>query len=266
MSLAREQAVLEARSVSVAFGGAAVLRDISTVVPKGRIVALIGPNGSGKSTLLRALSRLIEPHWGAVLLDGTSISRLSSREVARQMALLPQGAEVPEGITVEELVSYGRYPHRGPLRRLRTQDHDAITWALASTGLEAYRRRLVDSLSGGERQRAWVAMALAQRTGLLLLDEPTTYLDLRHQLEILRLIRELNRDHGLTVVWVLHDLNQAMAFSDLVTIMASGQIVGHGAAQEVLTPDTVRRVFGIDAIILPHPNTGHPVLIPAEPA
>jgi ABC-type cobalamin/Fe3+-siderophores transport system ATPase subunit len=257
---------LAAHDLAVSLAGATVLRDVGIELPPHSITALVGANGSGKTTLLRTLSRIVKPAAGGVVLDGRDIHRLPTREVARRLALLPQGAESPSGVTVRALVELGRQPHIGRLGTLRRADRNAIGWALAATNLTAFADRTVDSLSGGERQRAWLALALAQRTPLLLLDEPTTYLDVRHQLQVLALVRRLNREHGLTVCWVLHDLNAAAAFSDRLVCLREGRVVAQGAPSELLTPALIGDVFGIEASVIADPRGGHPVCLPHAPS
>jgi len=198
---------LEADDLAVGYGARSVLDGLSLGIDRSTVTALIGPNGSGKSTLLRTLARLLVPTAGTVRLDGQELHRLPSREVARRLAVLPQAPSTPASLTVGELVEQGRFPHAGALRMLRRQDHAAVRRALADTGMEAFADRAIDELSGGERQRAWIALALAQDAPILLLDEPTTFLDIGHQLDLLELVRSLNRERGLTVVLVLHDLN-----------------------------------------------------------
>ena len=254
--------ILAAKSLSVAYGERLVIPDLSLQIAMGAITALVGPNGSGKSTLLKALARLIAPRNGSVYLDGRAIQRMPAREVARQLAILPQGPVSPEDLTVRELVEQGRYPHAGPLRMLREQDSEAITRALAETNMTELRHRRLDSLSGGERQRAWIALALAQETPILLLDEPTTFLDVGHQLEVLTLIRQLNRAQGKTIVLVLHDLNQAARFADRMIVLQAGRIVADGPPPAVLTPTLLNEVFQVQAYIINHPVDGLPVCLP----
>lgn len=255
---------IEAQNLSIAYGSRLIVPDLSITLHAGEITALLGPNGSGKSTVLRALARLLQPSQGVIYINGRNILQQSTRELARQLAMLPQSAETPGGITVRDLVAYGRYPHQSLLGGLSQKDWAAIDWALNITGLEPLAERVVDTLSGGERQRAWIAMALAQQTQILLLDEPTTFLDIRHQLEILSLVRNLNRTHGLTVGWVLHDLNQAAAYSDRLILLSQGQVVTSGTPQEVMTAHTIRRVFGVEMTVIPHPVTGSPTCLPFE--
>jgi len=255
---------IEAQHVSIAYGDRVIIPDLSIALNVGEITALLGPNGSGKSTVLRALARLLQPSRGLIYLNGRNIFQQSTRELARQLAMLPQSAETPGGITVRDLVGYGRYPHQTLLGGCSQRDRAAIQWALDITGLAPLAERIVDTLSGGERQRAWIAMALAQQTPILLLDEPTTFLDIRHQLEILSLVRDLNRNHGLTVGWVLHDLNQAAAYSDRLILLSQGQVVKMGAPADVMTAATIRQVFGVEMTVIPHPVTGSPTCLPFE--
>jgi iron complex transport system ATP-binding protein len=257
---------MEVSGLNVDLGGQSILRDVGFELRSGGVTALVGANGSGKTTLLKTLARITKPVAGSVLLDGAEIHSLSTREVARRLALLPQGAEAPAGVTVESLVELGRLPHIGRLGSLRRRDRESIEWALEVTDLLSFRERAVDSLSGGERQRAWLALSLAQRTSLLLLDEPTTYLDLRHQLEVLMLVRRLNQEHGLTVCWVLHDLNAAVTFSDHMACLCDGEIVAYGDPVTLLTPRLVSQVFGIDATLVSDPETGRPICVPRAPS
>jgi iron complex transport system ATP-binding protein len=255
-------ACLETRAVTAGYPGRAVLSGVSLAIPQGGITALVGPNGSGKSTLLKTIARLLRPDAGEVLIDGAEVHRLPSAEVARRMAILPQAPEAPGSLTVRELVEQGRFPHVGALRMLRRQDHGAIDRALALTDMTGFAHRAVDALSGGERQRAWIALALAQATPVLLLDEPTTFLDIGHQIEVLDLVRRLNRDQGITVVMVLHDLNQAARYADRMVVMNQGAPVADGAPVAVLTPALLAQVFNIRASLIADPETGAPVCLP----
>ncbi len=255
-------ATLSAKNLSIGYNDKPIISNLSIQLETGRITALVGPNGCGKSTLLKTLSRLLKPGEGAVYLDGQAIAKLPSAEVARRLAILPQGPTAPAGLTVGELVEQGRYPHAGPLRMLRRQDHEAIAEALALTGITEFANRPLDSLSGGERQRAWIALSLAQATPTLLLDEPTTFLDIGHQLEVMELVRKLNRERGMTIGLVLHDLNQAARYSDRMIALKAGQIVADGKPQAVLTEHLLGEVFGVKAHILSDPETGTPVCLP----
>ena len=261
---------LAACDLRAGYGPRAVLDGVSIEIPQGGITALVGPNGSGKSTLLKALARLLAPQGGAALLDGEAIRDLPTATVARRLAILPQAPSAPGTFTIRELVEQGRYPHVGALRMLRRQDHEAVREALALTGLEAFAHRPIDALSGGERQRAWIALALAQATPVLLLDEPTTYLDIAHQMEVLDLVAELQRTRGLTVIMVLHDLNQAARYADRMVVMQAGRIVADGPPDEVFEPGMLARVFRIQARMLVDPVTGGRICVPCglakEPA
>ncbi len=253
---------MQAERLHIGYGGVSIVEDLNMMLPDGRLTALVGANGSGKSTILKAMSRILKPTAGQVLLDGKSIERHSTRDVARQLAILPQQPVAPEGLTVEELVSFGRFPHQRGLGSLNAEDKRAIRRAIAVTGMESFADRPVDQLSGGQRQRAWIAMAIAQETELLFLDEPTTFLDMAHQLEVLQLLRRLNREEGRTIVMVVHDLNHASLYADHVVAIQSGRIVAHGAPADVITPSMLREVFGVDAEIVVDPRSGMPVCLP----
>jgi iron complex transport system ATP-binding protein len=253
---------LRAESLSLGYGERRVVRELSLTVPTGKVTVIVGPNACGKSTLLRGLARLLAPAGGAVLLDGKSIQRTASREVARKLGILPQGPVAPDGITVTDLVSRGRSPHQGWLRRWDAEDEEAVTAALTATGTLELAARSVDELSGGQRQRVWIAMALAQRTGILLLDEPTTYLDLSHQVEVLDLLTDLNRDEGATVVIVLHELNLAARYADHLVVMKDGAVVTAGLPGDVLTEEVATEVFGMRCRVTPDPVSGTPMVIP----
>lgn len=236
-----------------------VCNGIYVQIPKGKITSIIGPNGCGKSTLLKALSRMMPVQSGAVLLDGQAIATLPTVEVARKMAILPQSPQAPGGLTVEELVSYGRYPHQKGFGKLNEDDHRAIAWALEITHMAEFAQRGIDALSGGQRQRAWIAMALAQDTPLILLDEPTTYLDMAHQLEVLELLKELNTNAHKTIALVIHDLNLAARFSDWMIAMRKGEVLYRGTPKEIMTNQVLRDVFSLDAYIAQDPWTGRPI-------
>jgi iron complex transport system ATP-binding protein len=254
--------LLEADLLTLAYEHRTVIEALSLDFIPGTVTALIGPNGSGKSTLLKALARLLQPRSGAVYLDGQTLTRLPTREVARRLAILPQGAVAPEELSVVQLVEQGRYPHAGPLGMLREQDHRAIHEALALTNTAALRDRRLDSLSGGERQRVWLALALAQATPILLLDEPTTYLDIAHQLEVLSLVRRLKLEQGMTVILALHDLNQAARYADRLIALKAGRVVADGPPREVLTAALLAEVFEVEAPVIMHPVDGLPVCLP----
>ncbi|MDR0925928.1 MAG: ABC transporter ATP-binding protein [Hungatella sp.] len=256
------QSCITANKLSAGYNGISVFRDMDIDIPTGKITTLIGSNGSGKSTILKTMSRLIVPSGGAVYLEGQSIHSMPTRLVAQKLALLPQGAQTPTGITVSDLVEYGRFPHRTKLSGLTSKDQEIIQWALSSTSMTALADREMDQLSGGQRQRGWIAMALAQKTDLLFLDEPTTYLDISHQLEILQLLRKLNEEQGVTVVMVLHDLNHAIMFSDYLVAIKDGKTHSAGSPEDMITPQTLREVFDVEAAVICHPVLDVPVCLP----
>lgn len=239
-----------------------IARDLSIAIPDGQITALLGPNACGKSTLLRALARLLAPVGGSVYLDGQEIASLPTKQVAVKLGLLPQSPSAPEGITVEDLVARGRFPHQKLFQQWRTEDAEAVEEALTLTRTDELRHRPVDELSGGQRQRAWIAMALAQQTDLLLLDEPTTHLDLAHRIEVLDLLADLNETQGRTIVMVLHELNEACRYADQVVAMRDGQIRAVGEPTEVFTAELVQEVFGLECHVVPDPVTNTPLILP----
>ena len=255
---------LVAEHVELAYGEETIVSDLSLSVREGAVTTIIGPNGCGKSTLLRSLARLMKPRGGSVLLDGQLIHRLSARDVARRLGLLAQHATAPEGVTVEELARRGRFPHQGFLQSPSPRDDEAVERALALTGMSALRDRPIDSLSGGQRQRGWIAMAIAQETPFLLLDEPTTYLDVAHQLEIIELIRRLNQEEGRTIVMVLHDVNQAAAASDHLIAMRDGGILAEGTPADVLTPVRLAELYGTECDVVRDEVNGLPHAIPVS--
>jgi iron complex transport system ATP-binding protein len=256
-------AVLAARGVTLAYEDAVVATALDLDIVEGTVTAVIGPNGSGKSTLLRALARLLPVREGVVLLDGTDIRDRPTREVARRLGLLPQSPPLSVSITVEELVGRGRYPHRRWFEAWSKDDERAVEEALAMAHLVELRRRPVDRLSGGQRQRVWIAMALAQQSPVMLLDEPTTHLDMAHRLEVLDLLAALNRDLGRTVVMVMHELDEAARYADRLVAMRDGRIVASGPPAEVVTADMVEAVFGVRCRIVDDPFTGRPRCVPA---
>ncbi|AMY05551.1 ABC transporter ATP-binding protein [Staphylococcus condimenti] len=252
---------LNGQQVTIGYGEHVIVSDLDVEIPDGKVTSIIGPNGCGKSTLLKALSRLLSVKNGKILLDGKNIHTQSTKEIAKKIAILPQSPDVADGLTAGELVSYGRFPHQKGFGRLSTEDKEEIDWALKVTGTYDFKHRAINDLSGGQRQRVWIAMALAQKTDIIFLDEPTTYLDISHQLEILELVQELNREHGTTIVMVLHDINQAIRFSDHLIAMKGGDIVSSGETQEVLTKEILEKVFNIDAELSTDPRTGKPMLV-----
>ncbi len=253
---------LRTERLTLAYEDAPVIADLDLLVPSGRITALVGPNGCGKSTLLRGLARLLRPRGGAVYLDNASIFGMSTKELARRLGILPQGPVAPEGLAVRELVAQGRYPHQKWLQQWREEDERATKRALSITGMEELADRHVDALSGGQRQRAWIAMTLAQETEVLLLDEPTTFLDMGHQIEVLHLLERLNREEGRTIVMVLHDLNAASRHAHRIIAMSEGRVCMAGTPREVVTREMLREVFGVEARMVPDPETGAPLCIP----
>ncbi|GGA37623.1 iron-dicitrate ABC transporter ATP-binding protein [Kroppenstedtia guangzhouensis] len=252
---------LHTEGLHIGYGDHLIVQDLSVVIPDGNITTIIGANGCGKSTLLKAMTRIISPHSGAVLLDGVDIARENTKTIAQNLAILPQTPEGARGLTVVELVSYGRFPYQKGWGRWTRRDREVIDWALEVTGTTEFKHRPVDALSGGQRQRVWIAMALAQETDIIFLDEPTTYLDLAHQLEVLELLQKLNREQGRTIIMVLHDLNQAARFADYIIAMKQGQIVRAGSCEEVIVPDVLREVFQIDAVIDRDPRTDRPICL-----
>ena len=253
---------LETRGLRLAYDARVIVEDLNLSLQTGKITAIIGPNGCGKSTILRALARLLAPKSGAVLLDGKDIHALPSRALARQLAILPQGPVSPEGLTVEALAWFGRYPHQNFMQSRSSSDAEIIRAALAQTGMLELKDRGLETLSGGQRQRAWITMSLAQDTPFLLLDEPTTYLDVMHQLEVLRLLTTLNAETGKTIVMVLHDLNQAARFSHELIAVQDGRVVAQDTPERVLTLDLLRSVFGLEAHLIRDPHAGTPHVIP----
>ncbi|MFT3861501.1 ABC transporter ATP-binding protein [Micropruina sp.] len=253
---------LSARGISVGYAERLVIDGLDLTIEPGTITALIGPNACGKSTLLRALARLLAVRAGAVLLDGADLHALPTREVARRLGILPQSPIAPEAITVGDLVWRGRHPHQRFGQRRTSADEAAVVDALLATGTADLVERRVDSLSGGQRQRVWISMALAQGTPYLLLDEPTTFLDIAHQVEVMDLLLDLNAERGTTVVVVSHDLNQAARYADALVALRDGEIVAHGSPAEVLTPELVERAFGLRCVVRPHPATGRPHVYP----
>lgn len=252
---------LAARGVTVGYGGRAVIDGLDVTIPPGVITTIIGPNGCGKSTLLRTLSRLLRPISGAVVLDGEDIGRLRTRDVAKKLGLLPQAPVAPEGLTVADLVARGRHPHQSWLRQWSSDDAGVVERALAMTGVLELAARPVDSLSGGQRQRVWISMALAQGTDLLLLDEPTTYLDLAHAIDVLDLVDDLH-ESGRTVVMVLHDLNLATRYSDNLVVMRAGSILAQGHPRDVITAGLLHEAFGLQAVVIEDPTGGGPLVVP----
>ncbi|WP_033307825.1 ABC transporter ATP-binding protein [Streptomyces iakyrus] len=252
---------LAARDVTVGYGGRTVIDGLDVAIPPGVVTTIIGPNGCGKSTLLRTLSRLLKPTRGTVVLDGEDIGRLRTRDVAKKLGLLPQAPVAPEGLTVADLVARGRHPHQSWLRQWSSDDAEVVERALAMTGVADLADRPVDSLSGGQRQRVWISMTLAQGTDLLLLDEPTTYLDLAHAVDVLDLVDDLH-ESGCTVVMVLHDLNLAVRYSDHLVVMREGSILAQGHPHDVVTAELLDDAFGLRAQVIDDPVGDRPLIVP----
>ncbi|MGW9112092.1 ABC transporter ATP-binding protein [Microbacterium sp. NPDC055683] len=253
---------LAGSGLDLGYDGRPVATGLDIDIAPGAFTAIIGPNACGKSTLLRALSRVLAPTAGVVTLDGVPLAEIGARQVARRLALLPQTATAPDGITVSDLVSRGRYPHQSFFRQWSRDDERAVREAMDATGVADLADRHVAELSGGQRQRVWIATVLAQETPLLLLDEPTTYLDIAHQIDVLELCRRLNREHGVTIVAVLHELNHAARYADRLVVMREGAVLAEGAPSEVLTEEGVEEAFGLACRVVPDPVSGTPLVIP----
>jgi iron complex transport system ATP-binding protein len=253
---------LEIERLALGYGDRDVIKELDLVVPPGEVTAIVGPNACGKSTLLRSMTRLLAPRAGQVLLDGKAVHSMPAKQLARRLGLLPQSPIAPEGITVGDLVGRGRHPHQRALARWSRADDEAVTAALKATETIDLVDRAVDELSGGQRQRVWIAMALAQQTEILLLDEPTTFLDVSHQIEVLDLLTDLNRSKGTTIVMVLHDLNLAARYADHLIALVDGRVEFAGDPGDVLTEESVRAVFGLDSRVVTDPLSGKPLMLP----
>ncbi|RSM63348.1 ABC transporter [Amycolatopsis sp. WAC 01376] len=253
---------LHADALTLAYDGRTVAQDLGVVIPDRSFTVIVGPNACGKTTLLRALARMLKPRQGSVFLDGQVISSFPAKEVARRLGLLPQSSIAPDGITVADLVARGRYPHQRLLRQWSREDATVVADSMCATGVDDLAERLVDELSGGQRQRVWMAMALAQETDLLLLDEPTTYLDIAHQMDILDLCAQLHQEQGRTLVAVLHDLNHAARYATHMIAMRDGEVLATGAPEEVVTAANVEKIFELPCRVMPCPETGTPLVIP----
>ncbi len=252
---------INTKNLNISYGNLDIVKDLNLDIPKGKITTIIGSNGCGKSTILKTIARIIQPKSGDIYVNNKNIKEQNPKDLAKTMAVLPQSPQAPSGLTVEELISYGRFPHQKGFGKLKNDDKDIITWALKSTGIEEFRDRPIQALSGGQRQRAWIAMALAQQTDILILDEPTTYLDLAHQLEILQLLEDLNRKQGTTIVMVIHELNNAARFADHMIGVKKGKVVCQGTSHEVMTKENLKELFNIDAEIVQDPRNNKPVCI-----
>ncbi len=255
-------AALTTRRLTLAYDGKVVVDSLDLAIPTGQVTILVGPNGCGKSTLLKGLGRLLKPKHGTVYLGNNAINRLSSKAIAKCLALLPQAPTAPEGLTVRDLVAQGRYPHQGWFQQWSYEDEQQVNWALSITQMHGFAHCALENLSGGQRQRAWIAMTLAQDTNILLLDEPTTYLDLAHQIEVLDLLLDLNQQQKRTIVMVLHDLNLACRYADYVVVLKDGAVHSQGKAKEIMTTRMVQEVFSLDSRIILDPVAGTPLCIP----
>lgn len=253
---------LEAKGMALSYGGTYIFEDLNITIPEGKITVLIGSNGCGKSTLLRALSRLLKPTRGAITLDGKDLSSMPAKKVATQLSLLPQGPIAPEGLTVIQLVKQGRYPYQSWLQQWSKEDENSVQSAMRATGIESIAERPVDSLSGGQRQRAWIAMTLAQQTDIILLDEPTTYLDLTHQIEVLDLLHEMNELQNRTIVMVLHDINLACRYADHIAAVKDGAIFAQGTPSDIINTAMIDEVFKLKCDVINDPLYGTPMIIP----
>ncbi|MGW7524971.1 ABC transporter ATP-binding protein [Streptomyces sp. NPDC054783] len=254
---------LSAENVTLAYDQRVIAEQLSVKIPDNSFTVIVGPNACGKSTLLRALSRMLRPSGGRVLLDGQVIQSMPAKTVARTLGLLPQSSIAPDGITVADLVGRGRYPHQGLLRQWSAQDERVVQESMWRTGVAELAERYVDELSGGQRQRVWIAMALAQQTPLLLLDEPTTYLDIQHQIDVLDLCAELHETQGRTLVAVLHDLNHAARYATHLIALRDGRVIAEGAPKDIVTAELVEQVFGLRCQVIDDPETGTPLVVPA---
>ncbi|RDY25501.1 ABC transporter ATP-binding protein [Romboutsia weinsteinii] len=252
---------ISTKDLNISYGNLDIVKDLNLNIPKGKITTIIGANGCGKSTVLKTIARILQPKSGEIYVNDKNIKDQSSKELAKTMAVLPQSPQAPSGLTVEELIAYGRFPHQRGFGKLKKEDTDIVSWSLEVTGISEFRERPIEALSGGQRQRAWIAMALAQQTDILVLDEPTTYLDLAHQLEVLNLLEELNKKQGTTIVMVIHELNNAARFADHMIGVKKGKIACEGSSYEVMTKENLKELFNIDAEIVSDPRTGKPVCI-----
>jgi len=252
---------MQVKDIRVGYEEKTILHDLSLEIPYGKITTIIGSNGCGKSTLLKAMTRIIAHQRGQIIIDGKDIRKVNTKDLAKKLAILPQNPESANGLLVKELVSYGRFPYQKGFGGLTKQDNEIIDWALEVTRTNEMSDKPVDALSGGQRQRVWIALALAQDTDTIFLDEPTTYLDMAHQLEVLELLWRLNKQENKTIVMVLHDLNQAARFSDYIIALSNGKLVRAGNAEEVVTREVLMNVFNIDAVITTDPRTNKPICI-----
>ncbi len=252
---------IRTKDLNISYGNIQIVKDLNLSIPRGKITTIIGANGCGKSTILKTIARILKAKSGEIYINDKELSKQSSKELAKAMAVLPQSPQAPKGLTVGELISYGRFPHQNGFGKLKSEDKKIIDWALKETGILEFKDRPMDALSGGQRQRAWIAMALAQETEIVILDEPTTYLDLAHQLDVLKLLQELNKTQGRTIVMVIHELNNAARFADHMIGIKKGRVVCEGSPEEVMTPENMKEIFDIDAEIVMDPRNNRPVVI-----
>ncbi|MFI3238586.1 MAG: ABC transporter ATP-binding protein [Lachnospiraceae bacterium] len=253
--------IITINNVKVGYENNIIIEDLSLKIKKGAITTIIGENGCGKSTLLKTIGRILKPKHGEVFVEELNVHKTNTKKIAKIIGMLPQTPKAPSGLSVGEIVEYGRYPHKKRNDRMTKQDHEIINWALEQTDLIEFKDRNINALSGGQRQRVWIAMVLAQQTDVILLDEPTTYLDMAYQLEVLQLVQTLNKEKGITVIMVLHDINQASRFSDELVMLKKGSIINQGSPQEVMNKENLREVFKIEANIINLPDTDIPVCI-----
>jgi len=255
---------IRVENLSVAYENNLIIENMNLSFPKGKISIVIGANGCGKSTLLKSIGRVIKPIGGEIFINGKNIKNQKEKNIATQVAFLPQGPTAPSGITVKELVAYGRYPHQKIIGGLKAHDKDVIQWAIEETGLSDFADREIENLSGGQRQRAWIAMTLAQETDIIMLDEPTTYLDMSYQLEILQLLEKLNREKNITIIMVLHELNNACRFANNIIGLKKGKIVFKGTPKEAITEENLREIYGIEVNLQLSENKAYPICIDYE--
>ena len=253
---------IETKNINIAYGNVNIVEDLNLEIPKGKITTIIGANGCGKSTILKTIARILKAKSGDIYINSKNINEQSSKEIARNMAVLPQSPQAPGGLTVEELIAYGRFPHQSGFKNNKQEDKEIVDWALKATGISEFRDRKIEDLSGGQRQRAWIAMALAQQTDILLLDEPTTYLDIAYQVEILDLLTDLNRKRGTTIVMVLHDINLSARYADYIFALRKGKLVSQGSPEDIITSELINDVFGLDCEVIKDPVSHSPFIIP----
>lgn len=257
----KEEGQIVVKDLEVAYDNHVIIENMNLSIPKGKITMIIGSNGCGKSTLLKTVARIITPKRGEIAINGTNIKEQAPREIAKKMAVLPQSPKAPSGLLVKELISYGRFPYQSPMGGLKEHDIEVVNWAMEVTGIRPFADKTIDALSGGQRQRAWIAMALAQETEILVLDEPTTYLDMSHQLEILLLLQKLNREQNRTIVMVLHELNNATRFADHIIGVKSGKVVFEGHPKEVITEKNLETLYGIKAKLQMDETNTYPICV-----